>query len=102
VIAMTSAIIPCRIFDDDDQPSTSDHAMLKDQGLIRVHGTIPIALNERLKAMARSQGKHASQLIGEMIHQSAAEVGRYEAKQAKLQLQQQFGPNWLQMLQEVD
>lgn len=96
---MTSAIIPCRIFDEDDQPSTSD---LKAQGLIRVHGTIPIALNERLKSMARSQGKHASQLIGEMIQKSAAEVDRYEAKQAKLQLQQQFGPNWLQMLQEAD
>lgn len=96
---MTSAIIPCRIFDEDDQPSTSD---LKTQGLIRVHGTIPIALNERLKAMARSQGKHASQLIGELIKKSAVEVDKYEAKQAKLQLQQKFGPNWLQMLQEVD
>lgn len=52
--------------------------------------------------MARSQGVHASQLIGELIQKSAAEVDKYEAKQAKLQLQQQFGPNWLQMLQEVD
>lgn len=76
--------------------------MLKDQGLIRVHGTIPIALNERLKAMARNQGKHASQLIGELIQKSSAEVDKYEARQAKLQLQQQFGPNWLQMLQEAD
>jgi predicted DNA-binding protein len=99
VIAMTSAIVPRRIFDEEDQPSSLD---LRDQGLIRVHGTIPIALNERLKAMARSQGKHASQLIGELIQKSAAEVDKYEAKQAKLQLQQQFGPNWLQMLQEVD
>ncbi len=96
---MTSAIVPRRIFDEEDQPSSLD---LRDQGLIRVHGTIPIALNERLKAMARSQGKHASQLIGELIQKSAAEVDKYEAKQAKLQLQQQFGPNWLQMLQEVD
>ena len=96
---MTSAIVPLRIFDEEDQPSSLD---LRDQGLIRVHGTIPIALNERLKAMARSQGKHASQLIGELIQKSAAEVDKYEAKQAKLQLQQQFGPNWLQMLQEVD
>lgn len=96
---MTSAIVPRRIFDEEDQPSSLD---LRDQGLIRVHGTIPIALNERLKAMARSQGVHASQLIGELIQKSAAEVDKYEAKQAKLQLQQQFGPNWLQMLQEVD
>lgn len=96
---MTSAIVPRRIFDEEDQPSSLD---LRDQGLIRVHGTIPIALNERLKAMARSQNKHASQLIGELIQKSAVEVDKYEAKQAKLQLQQQFGPNWLQMLQEVD
>lgn len=95
---MTSAIVPCRMFDDDQQSSFD----LKAQGLIRVHGTIPIALNERLKAMARSQNKHASQLIGELIQKSAAEVDKYEAKQAKLQLQQQFGPNWLQMLQEVE
>lgn len=99
MITMTSAIVPRRIFDEEDQPSSLD---LRDQGLIRVHGTIPIALNERLKAMARSQGKHASQLIGELIQKSTAEVDKYEAKQAKLQLQQQFGPNWLQMLQEVD
>jgi predicted DNA-binding protein len=96
---MTTAIVPCRIFDDEDQPSSLD---LKAQGLIRVHGTIPIPLNERLKAMARSQSKHASQLIGELIQKSAAEVDKYEARQAKLQLQQQFGPNWLQMLQEAD
>ena len=99
---MNSAIVPCRVFDEDDQPSTSDYAMLKGQGLIRVHGTIPVALNERLKAMARSQNKHASHLIGELIQKTAAEVDKYEARQAKLQLQQQFGPNWLQMLQEVD
>ena len=99
MIAMTSAIVPCRIFDDENQPSSLD---LKAQELIRVHGTIPIALNERLKAMARSQSKHASQLIGELIQKSAAEVDKYEARQAKLQLQQQFGPNWLQMLQEAE
>lgn len=95
---MTSAIVPCRVFDDEDQPSLLD---LKAQGLIRVQGTIPIALNERLKAMARSQRVHASQLIGDLIQKSAAEVDKYEARQAKLQLQEQFGPNWLQILQEV-
>lgn len=99
---MTSAIVPCRTFDDDEQPSISEQGMFKAQGLIRVHGTIPIALNERLKAMARSQNKHASQLIGELIQKTAADVDRHEARQAKLQLQQQFGPNWLQMLQEVE
>jgi len=95
---MTSAIVPCRVFDDEDGPSLLD---LKAQGLIRVHGTIPIALNERLKAMARGQKMHASQLVGEFIQKSAAEIDKYEARQAKLQLQQQFGPNWLQILQEV-
>lgn len=95
---MTNAIVPCRVFDDEDQPSLLD---LKAQGLIRVHGTIPIALNERIKAMARSQRVHASQLIGDLIQKSAAEIDKYEARQAKLQLQQQFGPNWLQILQEV-
>lgn len=99
---MNSAIVPCRVFDEDDQPSTSDYTMIRSQGLIRVHGTIPVALNERLKAMARSQNKHASQLIGELIQKTAAEVDKHEARQAKLQLQQQFGPNWLQMLQEVE
>lgn len=99
MIAMTSEIVPCRIFEDDDQSSSSD---LKAKGLIRVHGTIPITLNDRLKAMARSQGKHASLLIGELIQKSAAEVDKYEAKQAKLQLKQQLGPNWLEILQEVD
>jgi hypothetical protein len=97
---MTSAIVPRRFFDDDDDQSLS--LDLKAQGLIRVHGTIPIALNERIKAMARNQNKHASQLIGEFIQKSAGEVDKHEARQAKLQLQQQFGPNWMQLLQEVE
>ena len=51
--------------------------------------------------MARGQKMHASQLVGELIQKSAAEIDKYEARQAKLHLQQQFGPNWLQILQEV-
>ena len=93
---MNTAIVPCRVFEEDDQPSLSNEEW------ISVKGDIPIALNNRLKAMARGQNKHASKLIGEFIMKAAAEVDRYEAREAKLQLQQQFGPNWLQMLQEVD
>jgi hypothetical protein len=93
---MNSAIVPCRVFDEDDQPSATIEEW------ISAKGDIPTALNSRLKAMARGQGKHASKLIGELIMKAVAEVDRYEARQAKLQLQQQFGPNWLQMLQEVE
>ena len=96
---MTNSISTCQTFGDEDQPSLLD---LKAQGLIRVQGTIPIALNERLKAIARSQRMHASQLIGDLIQKSVAEVDKFEARQAKLQLQEQFGPNWLQILQEVE
>ena len=96
---MTNSISACQTFGDEDQPSLLD---LKAQGLIRVQGTIPIALNERLKAIARSQRMHASQLIGDLIQKSVAEVDKFEARQAKLQLQEQFGPNWLQILQEVE
>jgi hypothetical protein len=99
---MTSTV-PRRMFDElmpspADQPSKSA-AALRDEGMIRVHGTISIELNEKIKMTARRQGKHADQLIGELISRSAAEVDKMEAQMEAARLRARFGDDWLNVLQ---
>lgn len=104
---MTTAIVPRRLFDegvdpDDDRYLTSgDATELKANGMIRVHGVIPIRLNERLKSMARAQNRTADLLIGELIQKTAKEVDRWEAEQYVSQLRERFGDNWMEILGAV-
>ena len=102
---MTSAIVARRFFDDDGcfdrAEMPNDAASLKMAGLIRVHGIIPIELNDRLKAMARSKGQNADSFIGELIQGAAADIDKWEAQHAAEQLRRQFGDRWLEILQSV-
>ena len=77
-------------------------ASLRAEGLIRVSGVIEITLNERLKALARKQGRTADQLIGELITRSAGEVDRLEAEQEAARLRERFGDRWLDLLKQIE
>jgi predicted DNA-binding protein len=85
--------------EQDEQDST---ASLRARGMIRAHGIIPIELNERLKAMARKQGRNADQLIGELLEKSAADVDRWEAEQEVIRLRERFGAKWIDVLRQAD
>lgn len=69
--------------------------------LIRAYVLIPNTLNERLKAMARAQGRAADVVIGELVMKAAEDVERWEAEQEAIRLRERFGERWLQVLQEV-
>lgn len=103
---MTSAIVARRLFDEDDHPDRSalptDTASLKMMGLIRVQGIIPIGLNDRLKSMARSKGRNTDVVIGELIQSATADIDKWEAQQIAQKLRQQFGDQWLEILQSVE
>lgn len=103
---MTNAIVARRLFDNEDQPERmslpTDTTSLKEMGLIRVQGIIPIGLNDRLKAMARSKGKNADIVIGELIQSATEDIAKWEAQQVAQQLRQQFGDQWLEILQSVE
>lgn len=88
--------------DDDHHEERESTAALRRRGLIRVHGQIPIALNERLKAMARAQGRNADELIGDLIQQCTADVDRWEAEQEVARLRERFGDDWLDTLRRAD
>lgn len=100
-----TAIVPRRLFDDiaDDQPAQplTKEAELKANGMIRVSGIIPIEYNERLKAVARKQGKNADQLIGELLIELRSTLDQWEARQEAVRLRERFGDNWMQLLQQV-
>lgn len=101
-----TAIVPRRLFDDvlteAEQPQTpSKEAELRANGLIRANGIIPIEFNERLKAMARKQGKNADQLIGELLLELRPVLDQWEAKQEAARLRERFGDNWMQLLQQA-
>jgi predicted DNA-binding protein len=85
-----------------EQEEQDSAASLRARGLIRAHGIIPIELNERLKAMARKQGRNADQLIGELLEKSAADVDRWEAEQEVLRLRERFGSKWLDVLRQAE
>ena len=70
----------------------------EEEKMIRATGLIPASLNERLKLMARKQGRNADQLIGEMIQRSAGDVDRWEAEQEAARLRERFGDNWIELL----
>ena len=75
---------------------------LRQRGLIRAHGLIPIKLNERIKAMARKQGRTADHLIGELIEAASHIVDQHDAAEHAANLRELLGPNWLQILQDAD
>lgn len=100
-----SAIVPRRLFDDkfndqSQQPQLNDSEP-KTCGLVRATGSIPVEYNERLKAMARKQGKTADQLIGELLLQMQPMLDHWEAQQEAIRLRERFGDNWMQLLQEA-
>lgn len=72
-------------------------------GMIRVYGVIPIALNERFKTMARQQGIHVGQFIGELlVDKGEPELSRLEATQEIARLKHRLGDNWLALLSCAD
>jgi predicted DNA-binding protein len=89
------------LFPDVDIENQDSAASLRAKGLIRAHGLIPIELNERLKAMARKQGRNADDLIGELLQKSAADVDRWEAEQEVKRLRDRFGDAWLDVLRQA-
>lgn len=111
-MTLTTFTEPCPrtkpLFDMDTVPFEFDMqerdtpASLRSEGLIRANGVIDIALNERLKALARKQGRNADQLIGELITRSAGEVDRLEAEQEAVRLRERFGDRWLDLLKQIE
>lgn len=85
-----TAIVPRRLFEED---STE---------WVRAGGSVPAALNDRFKAMARLQGKTADQFIGELLMSLAPQLDHMEAKQEAERLRDRFGDNWLQILNQVN
>lgn len=93
------ALISLSGSDLDDQPeSDADYA---DRGLVRAHGLIDIALNDRLKALARKRKCRADQFIGELITRFASELDRLEAEQEAARLRERFGDQWLELLKQT-
>jgi len=84
-----------------DPADIRDPAFLRAQGLIRSYGIISIDLNNRLKEMARKQGRNVCELIGEMIARSASEVERWEAEQEVARLRERFGNDWMEVLKRA-
>lgn len=102
-----TAIVPRRLFEDapaevHQLQAASKDAELKASGLIRASGIIPIEYNERLKAMARKQGKNADQLIGELLLELRPVLDQWEARQEAARLRERFGDNWMQLLQQAE
>jgi len=85
-----TAIVPRRLFEEDPIE------------WVRATGSIPTALNDRFKAMARLQSKTADQFIGELLMSLAPQLDLMEAKQEAERLQDRFGDNWLQILNQVN
>lgn len=99
-----TAVIPRRQFDDDfievqASESLSREAESKEMGMIRTSGSIPVEYNERLKSMARKQGKTADQLIGELLLEMRPVLDQWEARQEAVRLRERFGPDWMQLLE---
>lgn len=101
---MTSTV-PRRLFEEttEEQPMErlSKEAELRNHGMIRATGIIPIEYNERLKAMARKQGKNADQLIGELLLEMRPTLDKWEIHQEAVRLREQFGDNWLELFQQA-
>jgi predicted DNA-binding protein len=100
VISLSDKADP--LWPETSQPLSESTESLRQQGLIRAHGIIPISLNERLKVIARQQGRTADMLIGELIIRSADEVERLELEQEASRLRERLGDDWLQKLSRVN
>jgi|LakMenEpi03Aug12_release.lakeMendotaPanAssembly.Ray.scaffolds.fasta_scaffold1633403_1 hypothetical protein len=74
---------------------------LRDMGLIRIQGIIPIDLNNDLKSIARSRNMNADILVGEIILEAAVEIRDNKAREAAKRLREQFGDNWLEVLSSI-
>ena len=83
-------IIPRRLFEDDEPK------------FVRAAGAIPEKLNERFKAMARRHNKTAEVFIGEMLMKLEPMLDKMEAKIEGERLREQFGDNWLNILQQAN
>jgi len=97
-------IVPRRQFDDDCievevSQSPSREADAAELTTVRATGSIPVEYNERLKAMARKQGKTADQLIGELLMEVRPMIDQWEARQEAARLRERFGPDWMQLLE---
>jgi len=79
----------------------NDAHKLREMGLIRIQGIIPIDLNEDLKSIARSRNMNADILVGEIIQEAAAEIRNNKAREAARRLREQFGDGWLEVLGSV-
>jgi hypothetical protein len=98
---MTGHIVQRRVFDDDGLdriPQRGKDVDLKANGFVRANGIIPIEYNERLKAMARKQGKNTDQLIGELLMEMRPKLDQWEAAQEVERLRERFGDQWLDVL----
>jgi hypothetical protein len=65
---------------------------------VRAHAQIPFDLNERLKKMARDQGKTADAFIGELLLTTTDKLDQMVADQERARLRQLLGPKWLELL----
>lgn len=103
---MATTIVSEQLFDDapggaQQLQTPSKEVEPKANGLVRASGVIPIEYNERLKAMARKQGKTADQLIGELLMELRPVLDQWEAKQEAMRLRERFGDQWMDLLQRV-
>ena len=76
----------------------NDAYKLREMGLIRIQGIIPIDLNKDLKSIARSRNMNADIFVGEIIQKAAVEIRNNKAREAVKRLREQFGDNWLEVL----
>ena len=99
-----TAIIPRREFEEEFVEVESSQTPGKESSqwngdMVRATGSIPVGYNERLKAMARKQGKTADQLIGELLLEMRPVLDQWEARQEAVRLRERFGPDWMQLLE---
>lgn len=69
--------------------------------MIRVQGIIEIALNERIKAAARRQGRNADLLVGRFITNGAKDLDKAEIQEEVARLRERFGDEWASILQQA-
>lgn len=79
----------------------NDAHSLREMGLVRTHCVLPIALNEDIKSIARSQNMNADALIGEYVQQAASKIKNNKAQEEARRLREQFGDSWLEVLGSV-
>jgi len=104
VMAMTSNQKQSDLFNEQSSKKRTlpnEAHKLREMGLIRIQGIIPLELNEDIKSMARIQNMNADILVGEIIQSATRELTKTKARLAAKQLQEQFGDAWLEILGDV-